>query len=249
MSQSTAPSIPAAKLVAHRGLQSQYPENTLLSLRQAIDAGALFVELDVQFSADKQPIIYHDMDLQRVSGIDKTVSNLTADQLINYPAYEPQRFGKCYLEEKIAPLESLVGLLESNPSVTAFVELKPESLAHCSRQHMLLRVSEILAPVVNQVVIISYDYSLINQFRETDWPQVGVVLEKWSDVENPSVLNCRPNYIFSDYRIIPRDARLETIKLFQQGMLAVYEVGTVELAMSLLARGVDMIETFSINDF
>jgi glycerophosphoryl diester phosphodiesterase len=114
---------------------------------------------------------------------------------------------------------------------------------------MLLRVSEILAPVVNQVVIISYDYSLINQFRETNWPQVGVVLEQWSDVENPSVLNCRPNYIFSDYRIIPRDARLETIKLFQQGMLAVYEVGTVELAMSLLARGVDMIETFSINDF
>lgn len=249
MYQSTAPSIPASKLVAHRGLQSQYPENTLLSLRQAIGAGALFVELDVQFSADKQPIIYHDMDLQRVSGIDKIVSNLTLDQLINYPAYEPQRFGKCYLEEKIASLESLVGLLESNPSVTAFVELKPESLAHCSRQHMLLRVSEILAPVVNQVVIISYDYSLINQFRETDWPQVGVVLEQWCDVENPSVLNCRPNYIFSDYRIIPRDARLGTIKLFQDGMLAVYEVGTVALAMSLLARGVDMIETFNIDTF
>ena len=253
MSKSTAPSIapsiPASKLVAHRGLQSQYPENTLLSLNQAIAAGALFVELDVQFSRDKQPIIYHDTDLQRVSGIDNKVSNLTKDQLINYPAYEPQRFGNRYQGEKIAFLESLVSLLQSNPKVTAFVELKPESLAHCTRQHMLLRVSEILAPVVNQVAIISYDYQLINQFREANWPQVGVVLKQWSDIENPIVLNCRPDYIFSDYRIIPEDTALKTIKLFEDGLLAVYEVGSVELALSLLARGVDMIETFNLNDF
>ena len=56
-------------LVAHRGLQSRFPENTLLALKKAIDSGAKYIELDVQFSADCLPIIYHDHDLQRVSGI------------------------------------------------------------------------------------------------------------------------------------------------------------------------------------
>jgi len=249
MSQSIDPSLAPSKLVAHRGLQSQYPENTLLSLTQAIVTGAHFIELDVQFSADKQPIIYHDMDLQRVSGIDKKVSNLTIDQLISLPAYEPQRFGKRFQQEKIASLASLVALLRSNLHVTAFVELKPESLAHCSRQDMLIRVSEILAPVKNQVVIISYDYHVVSKFREADWPQVGMVLDQWNHIQNPLVLNCRPDYIFSDYRIIPPDTDLKTIQLFQEGLLAVYEVGNQELAISLLARGVDMIETFNFNNF
>ena len=35
------------QLVAHRGYQAKYPENTVLSLNKAIGAGARFIELDV----------------------------------------------------------------------------------------------------------------------------------------------------------------------------------------------------------
>jgi hypothetical protein len=44
-----------ATLVAHRGYQKLYPENTALSVTQAIKAGALFVEIDIQLSKDHQP--------------------------------------------------------------------------------------------------------------------------------------------------------------------------------------------------
>ena len=64
----SASPINANELVAHRGFRGKYPENTILSITKAIEAGALFVELDVQFSEDKLPIIYHDSELSRVSG-------------------------------------------------------------------------------------------------------------------------------------------------------------------------------------
>ena len=41
------------QLVAHRGLQCEYPENTALSVSKAIAAGALFIEIDIQLSRDK----------------------------------------------------------------------------------------------------------------------------------------------------------------------------------------------------
>ena len=77
-----------SNLVAHRGYQAKYPENTALSLNKAIAAGALFIELDVQFSADQLPIIYHDTDLQRVSGLPVTVFSTSREDLLTYPAYE-----------------------------------------------------------------------------------------------------------------------------------------------------------------
>ena len=47
-------------LVAHRGLQARYPENTILGFNKAIEQGAKFIELDIQFSKDCLPVIYHD---------------------------------------------------------------------------------------------------------------------------------------------------------------------------------------------
>ena len=68
--KTSAPNLSADTLVAHRGLQKDYPENTLLSIKKAIDAGVKFIEIDIQFSKDKLPIICHD-----VGGISSTLPN------------------------------------------------------------------------------------------------------------------------------------------------------------------------------
>ncbi|MDB4260708.1 glycerophosphodiester phosphodiesterase family protein, partial [Porticoccaceae bacterium] len=78
-------------LVAHRGLQAGYPENTALSVQKAIEAGALYVEIDIQLSLDRQPMVYHDISLKRVSGQDAMISSLTCSELTALPAYEPKR--------------------------------------------------------------------------------------------------------------------------------------------------------------
>ena len=51
------------ELVAHRGYALHYPENTLIGIEAAIRAGARYVEVDVQLSADKVPVLFHDRTL------------------------------------------------------------------------------------------------------------------------------------------------------------------------------------------
>ena len=69
--------------VAHRGLHSRdksVPENSLEAFRLAAEAG-YGIELDVQFSKDKQVVVFHDDTLDRVCGIHARVDELTYDEL------------------------------------------------------------------------------------------------------------------------------------------------------------------------
>ena len=62
------------ELVAHRGYPRHYPENTLIGIEAAIRAGAAYVEVDIQLSSDQVPLLYHDSDMQRLSGKPGAVS-------------------------------------------------------------------------------------------------------------------------------------------------------------------------------
>lgn len=236
----------AKSFVAHRGYQASYPENTRLALHSAIEAGAHFIELDVQFSRDKQPIIYHDTDLQRISGIPGKVRDLSRKQLLSIAAYEPKRLGDQFANEKIAPLEALPTLLQEHSHVTAFVELKEESIDHCSRAHIIKSVREILRPVAQQTVIMSFDYQLAAYAREAGWPWVGVVLKNWDDLTDELVVATKPDYIFVNHFIIPTGVDLTSYPGLANSQLVAYEVTDFALAQSLYKRGVDMHETFDI---
>lgn len=69
--------------VAHRGLHSRdksVPENSLEAFRLAAEAG-YGIELDVQFSKDKQVVVFHDDTLDRICGVHARVDELTYDEL------------------------------------------------------------------------------------------------------------------------------------------------------------------------
>ena len=69
------------KFIAHRGLHGgETVENTLDAFKKAVDKG-YGVELDIQLSLDKVPVVTHDYDLKRVFGIDKKVSSLSSEEL------------------------------------------------------------------------------------------------------------------------------------------------------------------------
>lgn len=230
-------------LVAHRGLQASYPENTALALNKAIAKGAQYIELDIQFSADCQPVIYHDPDLQRVSHGSGKVWDYSLQQLVKMPAYEPDRLGKRFISETIAPLQALVPILQANPKVTAFVELKEESIAHCGRERMLSEVIQCLSLVKKQVVLISYDYLLVQSARERLWGPVGLVLKEWQDLHSDIVKNIASDYIFVDHEKIPDDFRHPKR---DATCLVAYEVDSIEKGKQLLDKGITMLETFEL---
>ena len=69
------------KVLAHRGFSGNYPENTMLAFRKAIEAGADGIELDIHESLDGQLVIIHDENLVRTTGIDGIVSDFTLAEL------------------------------------------------------------------------------------------------------------------------------------------------------------------------
>lgn len=71
-------------LVAHRGYTKNAPENTLLSIRDAGEAGFWGCEFDIRRTADGQWVLMHDETLLRTLGVDAIVSESTYADLQRY---------------------------------------------------------------------------------------------------------------------------------------------------------------------
>lgn len=52
------------RLAAHRGLRTQFPENTALAIRSAIEAGVWGVEFDLELTKDKKLVVLHQETLE-----------------------------------------------------------------------------------------------------------------------------------------------------------------------------------------
>lgn len=71
---------------AHRGLHHNkkgVPENSLKAFRDAVEKG-YGIELDVQITKDRVPVVFHDYNLHRICGVDKKISDLNSEELKQY---------------------------------------------------------------------------------------------------------------------------------------------------------------------
>lgn len=64
-------------VVGHRGDPYRVRENTLPSLRSAIERGADAIEIDVRLTHDGVPLLLHDASLKRLWGHDRPLAKLT----------------------------------------------------------------------------------------------------------------------------------------------------------------------------
>ena len=118
---------------AHRGLhnnESDAPENSMAAFQKAIDAG-YGIELDVQLTRDRIPVVFHDETLDRVCGVNGKVRDFTYEEL--------QAFTLCKSNERI-PLFSDV-LRQVNGQIPLIVEIKPHErvVDVCAAADVLLR--------------------------------------------------------------------------------------------------------------
>src|SRR5688572_30520470 len=71
-------------VIAHRGFSARYPEKTVAATRAAIQIGADLVEVDVQETGDGEVVVFHDFQLQRLSGMKGNVANIALPQLLKH---------------------------------------------------------------------------------------------------------------------------------------------------------------------
>lgn len=85
-------------MVAHRGFSSKYPENTILALRKAFEAGCRGLEFDVRVTRDKELVVLHDATVDRTSDGTGNIFDLYLDEVKDLdagswksPEYEGER--------------------------------------------------------------------------------------------------------------------------------------------------------------
>lgn len=75
---------------AHRGYHNrelQVPENSRKAFERAIENG-FGIELDVQLTKDRVPVVFHDENLSRACGVDRKVKDLTYKELEKYDLFQ-----------------------------------------------------------------------------------------------------------------------------------------------------------------
>ena len=228
-------------LVAHRGVAARFPENTLAALDAAAAAGARHVEVDVQMTRDRVPVLFHDTDLRRLCDAPGTIHALPSARLAALRVRRPGRSRGRDGGAPIPTLERFVRWLASHPAVHAFVEVKSASVAAFGAASVLRLTDPLLRRVEGRVTRISSSFEYLEAARARDARRpLGVILRDWAQRAAPRTRRLDPAVLFV------RHDRLPPGRIPPDPRLAVYEVGTPALARALARRGVAYVETFDV---
>ena len=109
------------EITAHRGFSMVYPENTMAALKGAKEEDAKWIEVDVQKTSDGQYVIFHDDDLNRITGYYGHVADLRLADLrtLDYGSYFDQK----YSGEKIPLLSEVLDYSKKN-KLNVILDLK-----------------------------------------------------------------------------------------------------------------------------
>ena len=112
------------KIIAegHRGYCAKYPENTLVSFKGAMDLGVDQIEFDVWLSKDGVPVIMHDQNAKRTTGVDKLITDMTLEEIKTLDA--GSHFDEKFKGEKVPTLRETLDLLSTDPKMLYGVEIK-----------------------------------------------------------------------------------------------------------------------------
>ena len=187
---------------AHRGLHTEdgeAPENSLAAFERARQAG-YGVELDVQFTADRRVVVFHDKDLKRVCGVDKRVDELTYAELSAYTLQGGQ--------EHIPLLTDALAVLGDTPLLCEF-----KSYGAVSDTSLCEAAWPILKDYNGPLLMESFNPFMVRWFYKNQ-PQVtrGILSTCYEDVEEVTYWQgvalgvlltnflIRPNFIAFDYQ-------------------------------------------------
>ena len=114
---------PTPLFIAHRGISTRYPENTLAAFKGAIDAGAHMIELDVSLSKDRRLVVIHDETVDRTTNGTGAIKALSLKQLSQLDAgswFDPR-----FNAERLPTLAQVLDVVKGHLLVN--IEIKPEA--------------------------------------------------------------------------------------------------------------------------
>lgn len=229
-------------LVGHRGLMARYPENTLPSLKAALDAGAAYVEFDLQMSRDQTLYLLHDDTFLRTSGDHRRIFDLEASEISAIHPAHASLFDTAFSDVTVPTLLEAMELVKSYPGARAMVEIKSESLDHWGMEQVMKNLLQQLTPYRDYCRVISFEHNAIAFARENSKLETGWVLEQVDEAVLQRAASLQPEMLACDYKDLPETGTVPPGPW--EWML--YDIMEADLAFTYAAGGAALIETADV---
>lgn len=147
-------------VVAHRGAGGEAPENTLAAVREGMQSGAGFLEIDVRRSADGAFVVIHDATVDRTTDGTGSVESMTTSRLRALDA--GSWFGPAYAGERIPLLDEVLAAVDGWPGALA-IEVKDPQM---DRQTAEQLATALQAAPFHRILLVSFDHDWLRLFRD-----------------------------------------------------------------------------------
>lgn len=154
------------QVTAHRGFSYAAPENTLYVFEEAINAGADYIELDVQQTADGQLVVSNDETLNRTTDGTGILTEYTYDELMELSCGSWFKKGEQdFYDAKIALLSEALELAKEN-SCLLNIEIKKSG----NPEETAVKTAEMLMEydMTDSCYVTSFSYSALKVTKKTD---------------------------------------------------------------------------------
>lgn len=92
--------------IAHRGFSGNYPENTMLAFKKAVEAGCDGIETDLHMTKDGIIVICHDETIDRTTNGSGLINDYSYEELCKFDA--GIKFGEEFEKEKIPTIDEFL---------------------------------------------------------------------------------------------------------------------------------------------
>ena len=123
-------------IIAHRGGNRVFPENSVDAINHSFQIGADVAELDVRLSKDSVPVVIHDDNLNRLFLLDKDINELDSTEMLSVK----------YSNQNRSSLATLEWTLEKSKNFPLLIHIKDkhegilQTLGIVERRGLSLRV-------------------------------------------------------------------------------------------------------------
>lgn len=187
---------------AHRGASFDYPENTILALKEGIKSGANGLEIDVHKTKDNKLVVIHDEDIERTYLGKGLVKDFTLDELRKFK--NRKKLFRDNIECHIPTLEEVLKLIKGK-DITLNIELKTDEIHYDGiESDVISLINEY--KLNKQIILSSFNHDSIKIVKSLDSSiKTGILYDK--PIEN--VINYAKSLevdaLHPDLRLVSRE--------------------------------------------
>ncbi|MEZ4104073.1 MAG: glycerophosphodiester phosphodiesterase family protein [Candidatus Paceibacterota bacterium] len=152
-------------LFAHRGFGNHAPDNSLVGAKLALREGLNGVDVDAQFSKDKQTIIFHDVSLERFTDGEGRVDSYTLEELQKYDLGKKFGDGTQFNNVQIESFETFIK--EVTPEALLMVELKIATIKDTGMERQVIDILE-RYDAFDKVFISTFNPMVLYRLKQID---------------------------------------------------------------------------------